>query len=95
MEHEATEILTGAMVYSSVLFVVFILLMLVKSIDRFRCRKESYGSVIIWILWGIFSVKLFLDGCSALSRKEKSQSLDEQYEAAVKTENTDAEVVAP
>ena len=95
MEHEATEILTGAMVYSSVLFVVFILLMLVKSIDRFRCRKESYGSVIIWILWGIFSVKLFLDGCAVLSRKEKSQSLDEQYEAAVKTENIDAKVIAP
>ena len=88
MEHEAAAILTGAMT-------VFILLMLVKSIDRFRCRKESYGSVIIWILWGIFSVKLFLDGCAVLSTKEKSQSLDEQYEAAVKTENTDAKVIAP
>ena len=88
MDHEAAAILTGAMT-------VFILLMLVKSIDRFRCRKESYGSVIIWILWGIFSVKLFLDGCAVLSTKEKSQSLDEQYEAAVKTENTDAKVIAP
>ena len=94
MEHEATAILTCAMVYS-VLFIVFNVLMLVKSIDRFRCRKESYGSVIIWILWGIFSVKLFLDGYTVLLGKEKSQSLDEQYEAVVKTENTDAEVVAP
>ena len=88
MEHEATTILIGAMA-------VFILLMLVKSIDRFCRGNGTCGPVIIWILWGLVSVKLFLDGCAVLLGKEKSPSLDEQYEAAVKMENTYAEVIAP
>ena len=88
MEHEATIILIGAMA-------VFILMMLVKSIDRFCRRKESCGSAIISILWGIFSVKLFFDECAVISGKQKIQSLDEQYEAAVKMENKDVEVIAP
>ena len=88
MEHEAAVMLIGGMA-------IFSLLMLFKSIVRYCCGNGTCGPVIIWILWGIFSVKLFLDGCAVLSRKEKSQSLDEQYEAAVKMENKDVEVVAP
>ena len=88
MEHEAAVMLIGGMA-------IFSLLMLFKSIVRYCRGNGTCGPVIIWILWGIFSVKLFLDGCAVLSRKEKSQSLDEQYEAAVKTENIDAKVIAP
>ena len=88
MEHEAAVMLIGGMT-------IFSLLMLFKSIVRYCCGNGTCGPVIVWILWGLFSVKLFLNGCAVLDNKEKSLSLDEQYEAAVKTENTDAEVVAP
>lgn len=88
MEHEAAVMLISGMA-------IFSLLMLFKSTVRYCCGNGTCGPVIIWILWGLFSVKLFLNGCAVLDNKEKSPSLDEQYEAAVKTENTDAEVVAP
>lgn len=88
MEHEATAILIGAMA-------VFILMKLVKSIVRYYRGNGTCGPVIIWILWGLFSVKLFLNGYAVIDHRVQSLSLDEQYEAAVKTENTDAEVVAP
>ena len=88
MEHEAAVMLIGGMA-------IFSLLMLFKSIVRYCRGNGTCGPVIIWILWGLVSVKLFLDGCAVLSGKKKSPSLDEQYEAAVKMENTYAEVIAP
>ena len=88
MEHEAAVMLIGGMA-------IFSLLMLFKSIVRYCHGNGTSGPVIIWILWGLVSVKLFLDGCAVLLGKEKSPSLDEQYEAAVKMENTYAEVIAP
>lgn len=88
MEHEAAVMLIGGMT-------IFSLLMLFKSIVRYCCGNGTCGPVIIWILWGLFSVKLFLNGCEVLDNKAKIPSLDEQYEAAVKLENKDVEVVAP
>ena len=87
MEHEAAVMLIGGMA-------IFSLLMLFKSIVRYR-GNGTCGLVIIWILWGLFSVKLFLNGCAVLDHRVQSLSLDEQYEAAVKTENIDAKVIAP
>ena len=88
MEHEVAVMLIGGIA-------IFSLLMFFKSIVRYCCGNGTCGPVIIWILWGLFSVKLFLNGCAVLDHRVQSLSLDEQYEAAVKTENTDAEVVAP
>ena len=88
MEREAAVMLIGGMA-------IFSLLMLFKSIVRYCRGNGTCGPVIIWILWGLFSVKLFLNGCAVLDNKAKSSSLDEQYKAAVKMENKDVEVVAP
>lgn len=88
MEHEAAVMLIGGMA-------IFSLLMFFKSIVRYCRGNGTCGPVIIWILWGLFSVKLFLNGCEVLDNNAKSPSLDEQYEAAVKMENKDVEVVAP
>lgn len=78
---------------------IFSLLMVFKSIVKYCCGNGTGGPVIIWILWGLVSVKLFFNGCAVLDQRDRVQSLslDEQYEAAVQEErkHNDVKVKSP